>query len=72
MPMRIEFRALRYAPILAALVFGSWAGFVVMVGIPLAMHAALGTPEILLAIAPGVLWGSLFIAGCVWTAEVHS
>lgn len=47
------------------------SGFVVMVSIPLAIHATLGTPEILLAIAPGVLWGSIFIIGCVWTTEVR-
>ena len=121
----IESGALKYAPILAALVFGSWAAFVnseygtfvlvrtglgqgiyalfstwivtrtvaevmkltqghtlrffvsfasafvVMVSIPIVIHAVLGTPKILLAIAPGVLWGSLFIAGCVWTTEVQ-
>ena len=121
MRIRSESTALRVAPILAGLVFGSWAayvnreygtfvlvrtglgqgvyalfstwivthtvaevmnftkgnslrflfgfasGFIVMVSIPLAIHTALGTPEIVLAIAPGVLWGSIFIAGCVWT-----
>ena len=121
MHIRFKPKALRYAPILAGLVFGSWAacvhseygtfvlvrtglgqgiyalfstwivthtvadvmdfprrnslrfffgfasGFIVMVSIPLAIHLALGTPEIVLAIAPGVLWGSIFIAGCVWT-----
>ncbi len=115
-----ESGALRYAPILAALVFGSWAafvnseygilvlvrtglgqgvyalfstwivtrtvagvmnrmagnslrffssfaaGFIVMLSIPLAIHTVLGTPEVLLAIAPGVLWGTIFIAGYVW------
>lgn len=117
--------AVRYAPILAALVFGSWAayvnseygtlvlvrtglgqgiyalfstwivmrtvtgvmtrmagsplrifasfvaGFIVMVSIPLTIHSVLGTPEILLAIAPGVLWGCFFIAGYIWTHQTH-
>lgn len=125
MQLRFESRALRYAPILAGLIFGSWAafvnseygtfvlvrtglgqgiyalfstwivthtvaevmnfttgnslrtvfgfasGFIVMVSIPMAIHTALGTPEVILAIAPGVLWGSIFIAGCVWATEAQ-
>jgi len=124
-PVSIESGALRFAPILAALVFGSWAafvnseygtfvlvrtglgqgiyalfstwivtrtvsevmrllrghslrflvsfvsGFIVMVSIPLALHAALGTPKILLAIAPGVLWGSVYIVGIVWATKAQ-
>lgn len=122
---RIDAGVLKFAPLLAGLVFGSWAayvnseygtfvlirtglgqgiyalfstwivtrtvrdvmnvttgnplrfiagfasGFIVMVSIPLAIHAALGTPQILLAIAPGVLWGSIYIVGCVWTTDLH-
>ncbi len=125
MPVSIESGTLRYAPILAALVFGSWAafvnseygtfvlvrtglgqgiyalfstwivtrtvsevmrfthghslrflvsfvsGFIVMVSIPLALHAALGTPKILLAIAPGILWGSVYIVGCIWATRAQ-
>lgn len=125
--MRIHSKssALRYAPIIAGLVFGGWAAFVnseygtfvlvrtglgqgiyalfstwivthtvtavmkitkenplqffisfasafvVMVSIPLALHTALRTPEIALAIAPGILWGSIYIAGCVWTTSAQ-
>jgi len=47
------------------------AGFMVMVSIPLTIHSVLGTPEIWLAIAPGVLWGSIFIAGYVWAISAQ-
>jgi len=113
-------RLLGFAPLLAALVFGSWAAFVnseyglyvamrsgigqgtyalfstwivsrtagavfsftgngaqsvllsfvasflVMVSIPLTIHHALGTPEVLDAILPGILWGSGYIATYIW------
>ena len=42
------------------------ASFLVMICFPLTIHHALGTPEILNAILPGVLWGSGYIFTYLW------
>lgn len=43
------------------LVAGFIGGFAVMVAIPLLIHGFLGTPDVLEAIAPGLVWGSLYV-----------
>jgi hypothetical protein len=42
------------------------AAFIVMICIPLTIHYALGTPEILNAILPGAVWGSGYIGSYLW------
>ena len=42
-------------------VLGFVAGFAIMVAIPLFIHNVLGTPDILEAIAPGLVWGSFYV-----------
>lgn len=48
------------------------ASFLVMISIPLTIHHALGTPEILNAILPGILWGSGYIATYIWILSHRS
>lgn len=116
----ISARLLRFAPLIAAIVFGGWAAFVnseyglfvllrtglgqglyalfstwivsktaadvyrfaggklrgfvaafiasfmIMISIPLAIHYLLRTPEIFVAILPGIIWGSGYIAMYLW------
>lgn len=53
---------------------GKWRGFVaafvasflIMISIPLAIHHFLGTPEIIAAILPGIVWGSGYLATFLW------
>ena len=51
------------------LVMSFVASFLVMISFPLTIHHALGTPEILNAILPGVLWGSGYIVTYLWFLE---
>ena len=36
-------------------------GLIIIVSIPLAIHSVAQTPNILLTIAPGVIWGSIYV-----------
>lgn len=45
---------------------GFVASFLIMVSIPLVIHYILGTPEIIAAILPGIIWGSGYIATFLW------
>jgi len=45
---------------------GFVASFLLMISLPLTIHHVLGTPEVLGAILPGVLWGSGYIAAYLW------
>lgn len=56
---------------------GFVASFLVMISFPLAIHYVLGTPEILYAILPGILWGGGYISTYLWflsktTSETNS
>lgn len=51
---------------LRGFVAGFIASFLIMVSIPLAIHHVLGTPEIIAAILPGIIWGSGYIATYLW------
>jgi len=42
------------------------ASFLLMISFPLTIHQVLGTPEILNAILPGILWGSGYIVTYIW------
>lgn len=51
---------------LAALL--SFAGCLLfMVLIPWALHSLAGTPEILLSMIPGLIWGSLYLTVLLWS-----
>ena len=42
-----------------------FASFFVMLLIPISVHSWLGTPDMWQAIAPGLIWGSLYIAAFI-------
>lgn len=48
------------------LVLSFLLSFAVMLGFPLMIHAGLGTIDVWEAIAPGLVWGSGYIAFVLW------
>ena len=51
---------------------GFLASFVVMVTIPLSVHNLLHTPDIWQTITPGLIWGSIYLLGFLFSLNVKS
>ncbi len=65
-----KFVFLKFKCGLAGIATGFLASFFVMIAIPLLVHNAVGTPDIWEAILPGMIWGSIYLAGFLISLDV--
>lgn len=65
-----KFVFLKFKCGLSGIIIGFLASFVVMIAIPLIVHNAIGTPDIWEAILPGIIWGSIYLAGFLVSLDV--
>jgi len=65
-----QFVFLKFKCGFSGIVTGFLASFIVMIATPLLVHNAVGTPDIWEAILPGMIWGSIYLAGFLISLDV--
>lgn len=54
---------LKYHCKIRGIIAGFLMSFIIMLAIPLTVHSILGTPNLWKTITPGLIWGSIYLAG---------